>query len=44
VVVILPAIILIFAFKWLFGFVSRAIRSLTNLVVEILPLPTPFDE
>ncbi len=44
VIVILPAIILAFAFKWLFGFVSQAIRPLTNLVVKILTLPAPLDE
>ena len=44
IVVILPAVILVFAFKWLFGFVSRAIQPLTNLVVKLLPLPEPIDE
>lgn len=43
IIVILPSIILVFAFKWLFGFVSDAIRPLTNLVVEILTLPEPLD-
>ena len=32
VIVILPAIILILAFKWLFGVVASAIEPLTNLV------------
>jgi uncharacterized membrane protein len=44
VVVILPAIILVFAFKWLFGFVGNAIKPLTNLVVDNLPLPDRIDE
>ena len=44
IIVVLPAMILVFAFTWLFGLVSRAIRPLTNLVVEILTLPEPIDE
>ncbi len=44
VIVILPAIILIFAFKWLFGFVSRAIHPLTGLVAKMLTQPSPVDE
>ncbi len=44
VIVILPAIILIFAFKWLFGFVGNAIRPLTNLVVGSLTLPDRYDQ
>ncbi len=44
VIVILPAIILAFAFKWLFGFVSRGIQPLTNLVVNHLALPKRYEE
>ncbi|MCF7816988.1 MAG: DUF502 domain-containing protein [Kiritimatiellales bacterium] len=44
VIVILPAIILIFAFKWLFGVVGNAIRPLTTLVVDYLPLPERYNE
>ncbi len=44
VIVILPAIILAFAFKWLFGFVSRGIQPLTNLVVNHLALPERYEE
>lgn len=44
VIVILPTIILIFAFRWLFGFVSNGIKPLTELVVEYLPLPDRYDE
>ncbi len=44
VIVILPAIILIFAFKWLFGVVANAIQPLTNLAVETIPLPERFNE
>jgi len=44
IIVILPAIILILAFKWLFGFVAEAIRPLTNLVVGHVPLPESYDE
>lgn len=43
-IVILPAIILVFAFKWLFGLVSNAIQPLTTLVVENLTLPNQYDE
>ena len=39
VIVVLPAIILGFAFKWLFGVVSNGIQPLTNLVVGHLELP-----
>ena len=38
VIVILPITILIFAFRWLFGVVSRGIEPLTNLVVRTIPL------
>lgn len=44
VIVILPAIILAFAFRWLFGFVGNAIKPLTNLVVDNLTLPDQIDE
>jgi len=44
IIVILPSIILVFAFKWLFGFVGAAIRPLTNLVVNNLTLPDRYDE
>ena len=44
VIVILPAIILIFAFKWLFGFVSNGIKPLTDLVVDHLILPKHYDD
>ena len=44
VIVILPTIILVFAFKWLFGLVSNAINPLTVLVVENLTLPDQFDQ
>jgi uncharacterized membrane protein len=43
VIVILPAIILILAFKWLFGVVGGAIAPLTNLVVEWLPVPEQYN-
>jgi len=38
VIVILPAIILSLAFKWLFGVVGNAIEPLTNLAERQLPL------
>ena len=38
VIVILPITILIFAFRWLFGVVSRGIEPLTDLVVRTIPL------
>lgn len=44
IIVILPAIILGFAFKWLFGIVSHAIQPLTRLVVNNLTLPDQYDE
>lgn len=44
IIVILPTIILVFAFKWLFGVVADAIRPLTNLVVDNLTLPDQYDE
>jgi len=43
VIVILPAIILILAFKWLFGVVGGAIAPLTNLVVTTLPTPEEYN-
>ena len=44
VIVILPIIILGFAFKWLFGIVGDGIKPLTNLVVDNLTLPDRYDE
>ena len=44
VIVILPAIIMVFAFRWLFGFVSRALQPLTHLVVKTIPLPDRYNE
>jgi uncharacterized membrane protein len=44
VIVVLPTIILAFAFKWLFGFVSGGIQPLTNLVVNHLALPKQYEE
>ncbi len=43
VIVILPVIILILAFKWLFGVVGNAIAPLTNLVVDTLPTPEKYN-
>ncbi len=43
VIVILPTIILGFAFKWLFGMVSNGIRPLTNLVVSHINLPDQYE-
>jgi uncharacterized membrane protein len=44
IIVILPTIILIFAFKWLFGVVANGIRPLTNLVVDNTDFPEQYDE
>ncbi len=44
IIVILPTIILVFAFKWLFGFVADAIRPLTDLVVGNIDLPDRYDQ
>jgi len=44
VIVILPTMILIFAFKWLFGIVDDAIRPLTDLVVNNIALPKRYDQ
>lgn len=44
VIVILPAIILILAFKWLFGVVGKAIEPLTDLVVKLLPTPQRYND
>ena len=44
VIVILPTIILVFAFKWLFGKVGSAIKPLTDLVVDNLTLPDRYDD
>ncbi len=43
IIVILPAIILILAFKWLFAVVGNAIAPLTNLVVDTLPTPEEYN-
>lgn len=43
IIVILPAIILILAFKWLFGVVGNAIHPLTELVVSTLPTPAEYN-
>ena len=42
-IVVLPAVILIFAFRWFFGLVSRAIEPLTNLVLDMMPTPDRYD-
>lgn len=44
ITVILPAIILIFAFKWLFGVVQSGIKPLTDLVEDRLTLPESYEE
>jgi len=44
VIVILPAIILGFAFKWLFGIVRDGIKPLTNLVVDTIDLLDQYEE
>ncbi len=44
VIVILPTIILVFAFKWLFGFVATGIRPLTDLVVENIALSDRYNQ
>lgn len=43
-IVILPTIILVFAFKWLFGIVGTAIQPLTDLVVNHIDLPDLYNE
>jgi len=43
VIVVLPTIILGFAFKWLFGKVGDGIRPLTQLVVDNLELPDQYE-
>jgi uncharacterized membrane protein len=43
-IVILPTIILVFAFKWLFGIVGNGIKPLTDLVVNTVPLPDRYDQ
>ena len=43
IIVILPAIILGFAFKWLFGMVGGGIKPLTNLVVDLIDLPEEYE-
>lgn len=44
VIVILPSIILIFAFRWLFGMVGSGIKPLTDLVVNNITLPDRYDQ
>ena len=44
IIVILPTIILVFAFKWLFGMVGNGIKPLTDLVVNNIDLPDRYDE
>lgn len=44
VIVILPTIILVFAFKWLFSLVYRAIEPLINLVINFTNFPEQYDE
>ena len=44
IIVILPTIILVFAFKWLFGMVSNGIKPLTDLVVTSITLPDRYDQ
>lgn len=44
VIVILPTIILVFAFKWLFRMVSNGIKPLTDLVVNNIDLPDQYNE
>jgi len=43
IIVITPAVILILAFKWLFGIVGNAIEPLTRLVVDTLPTPEKYN-
>ncbi|WP_372798705.1 DUF502 domain-containing protein [Pontiella sp.] len=44
VIVILPTIILVFAFRWLFGLVSKGIEPLTDLVINNIDLPDRYNE
>lgn len=44
VIVILPSIILIFAFKWLFGMVSNGIKPLTDLVIATFPQQDKYNQ
>ncbi|MEN7973491.1 MAG: DUF502 domain-containing protein [Verrucomicrobiota bacterium] len=44
IIVILPTIILVFAFKWLFGMVSNGIKPLTDLVVDNIALPERYNQ
>jgi uncharacterized membrane protein len=44
IIVILPTIILVFAFKWLFGVVGNSIRPLTNLMVDNTDFPEKYDQ
>jgi uncharacterized membrane protein len=43
IIVILPAIILFLAFKWLFGVVGHAIAPLSSLVIDSLPTPEQYN-
>jgi uncharacterized membrane protein len=44
VIVILPTMILVFAFKWLFGIVGNGIQPLTDLVVHTIDLPQRYEQ
>ena len=43
-IVIMPTIILIFAFKWLFGMVGSGIEPLTDLVINTITLPDRYEK
>ena len=43
-IVILPSIILVFAFKWIFGVISSSTQSLNELVLHRLPLPDGLND
>ena len=43
VIVVLPTIILAFAFKWFFGMVSDGIKPMTDLVAKTIPQPDRYD-
>lgn len=43
-IVIMPTIILIFAFKWLFGMVGNGIKPLTDLVINTITLPDRYEK
>lgn len=44
ITVILPTTVLVLAFRWLFGAVAKALRPLTNLVVDNITLPDRYNE